>query len=53
MTEFEPLLSLVDKLGLVGVLLTLLYWEKKQAAEWQARYMEVSEKLLASVLRGE
>jgi hypothetical protein len=50
MSDWSFLFDLIDKLGLVAVLIFLLWQEKKSAAEWQKRYTELSEKLLQSLL---
>lgn len=51
--DITVLSQLIDKLGLVGVLVALLWLEKRQSSEWQARYTALSEKLLEQVIKGQ
>jgi len=50
--DIEPtaFLELIDKLGLVAVLIFLLWQEKRQAIEWQNRYTALTERLLSELV---
>ncbi len=45
-TDFTMLGQLIDKLGLVAVLIFLLWIEKRQSMQWQERYTALVERLI-------